>query len=201
MALQGGDACKRGFGKGGPESVQIRELTEADAPIYWPLRLRGLREDPEAFGSSYTESKDRPLEQTVERLRSGRAQGDFTLGAFTDDANSADGADGAGERLVGMVTFVRAPGLKNRHNADIFGMYVAPEARGQGVGRALVEALIARARALDGVEQLILAVTASNTAARALYRALGFTVYGLHPHALRLEDGRYLDEELMILRL
>ena len=178
--------------------MQIRELTEADAPIYWPLRLRGLREDPEAFGSSYTESKDRPLEQAAERLRSGRAQGDFTLGAFTDDA---DDVEGAGERLVGMVTFVRAPGLKNRHNGDIFGMYVAPEARGQGVGRALVEALIARVRALDGVEQLILAVTASNTAARALYRALGFTVYGLHPHALRLEDGRYLDEELMILRL
>ena len=180
---------------GEPESVEIRELTEADADAYWPLRLRALREEPEAFGSSYVESKDRPLEQTVERLRAARAQGDFTLGAFMR------GADGAGERLVGIVTFMRAPGLKNRHNGDIFGMYVAAEARGQGVGRALVETLIARARELDGVEQLILAVTASNTAARALYRALGFTVYGLQPRALRLEDGRYLDEELMILRL
>jgi len=169
--------------------VEIRELTEADAGAYWPLRLRALREEPEAFGSSYAESKDRPVEQAAERLRSARAVGDFTLGAF------------AGEQLVGTVTFVRAPGLKNRHNGDIYGMYVAPEARGQGVGRALVEALIARARALDGLEQLLLAVTRRDSAAQALYRALGFTVYGLHPHALQMEDGRYLDEELMILRL
>ena len=178
--------------------MQIRELTAEDASVYWALRLRALREEPESFGSAYEESKDRPLVAVTERLRSQTAGENFLLGAF-EEAEDADGADGP--RLVGIVAFDRASGLKNRHNADIYQMYVAPEARGKGYGRALVEALIARARALDGLENLLLAVTTVNTAARVLYRALGFAVYGAQPHALKLPDGRYLDEELMILRL
>lgn len=170
--------------------MRVRELTEADAEAYWTVRLRALREEPEAFGSSYDESKDRPLSVVTERLRAITQDDNFLLGAFED-----------GGELVGIVAFERAPGRKNRHIGDIFQMYVAPEARGKGYGRALMEALIARAHALDGLEQLILAVVTSNTAAVALYRALGFEVYGQQRHALKLGDGLYLDEQLMVLWL
>ena len=170
-------------------AVEIRELTEADVAIYWPLRLRALREEPEAFGASFAEVNARPVEQVAERLRSARALGDFTLCAFE------------GGQAVGIVAFAREAGAKNRHIGVIYQMYVAAEARGAGAGRALMSALIARARALDGLEQLLLAVVASNTAACALYRSLGFEVYGRQRHALKLDDGRYLDEDLMVLWL
>lgn len=174
--------------------MRIRELTEADLDAYWAVRLRALREEPEAFGSSYEESKDRPLADVAARLRTISAAGNFIFGAFEDDGQPD-------ARLLGIVAFERAPGKKNRHIGDIFQMYVASEARGKGYGRALMEALIARARALDGLEQLILAVVTTNTAAIALYRALGFEVYGVQRKALKLSDDHYLDEQLMVLWL
>ncbi len=157
--------------------VEIRELTEDDAAVYWPLRLRALREEPQAFGASYDDSKDRPLTQVAAQLRDTAKGGGCTLGAFADG------------QLVGTVTLARHSGAKIAHVGDIFGMYVAPEARGQHVGRLLLEAAITRARAAEELEQLHLAVATEQAPAHALY------------HALKLPDGRYLDEDLMLLWL
>ena len=79
-------------------------------------------------------------------------------------------------------------------------MYVASRARGKGTGRALLETLIARVRDVAGLEQLLIDVSVPQTAARALYAALGFRTYGVEPRAL-LVDGTYVDEEHMILVL
>ena len=165
--------------------MEIRTLSENDAAIYRVLRLEALRTNPEAFGSSYEETVARPLSATAERLRDPDA---FTLGAFEGDA------------LIGAVTLVRDQGLKMRHRANIYAMYVTPAARGRGVGRALMEEAIRRARQVPGLEQLHLAVVSSNTAARALYDTLGFVVYGQDPRTLKIGD-RYFDEDMMVLRL
>lgn len=169
--------------------MEIRELAEDDAEAYWAIRLRALREEPESFGSSYEDSRARPLADVAGQLRNTRATGGFTLAAVEDGA------------LVGLVAFVRAAGTKNQHNADIYAMYVAPEVRGQGYGRALIAETLRRARALGGIEKVALAVVTTNSAARALYQSLGFTTYGVRPQALKLPDGRYLDEDYMILSL
>jgi ribosomal protein S18 acetylase RimI-like enzyme len=79
-------------------------------------------------------------------------------------------------------------------------MYVAPEARGRGLGRALLESLIAHARTLAGVERLTLSVVPDNQAAKSLYLRLGFVSYGLEPRAYCL-DGEYWDSEHMALLL
>jgi ribosomal protein S18 acetylase RimI-like enzyme len=175
--------------------MHIRELTEGDAEAYRPLRLRALRERPDAFGSSYEEAVSRPIEATWQRLHEqSPAEGSFILGAFDLGAFDDGGV------LVGTMGLLREQGMKTRHKATVWGAYVAPEARGQGVGKALLRELIARARNVAGIEQVLLAVTMHNAEARGLYLACGFTVYGTEPRALRLPDGRYLDEDLLVLR-
>lgn len=168
------------------EEIELRVLTPDDAPTYWALRLRALREEPYAFGSSYEDSKDRPMAEVEKRLA---GEGDnFTLGAFE------------GETLVGMVTFHRQTGMKERHGANIFGMYVAPEAQGKGVGGALLDSLLARARTLAGLEQIHLGVATTQDSARGLYRSRGFEPYALVRRELKVGDT-YVDVEGMVLWL
>jgi ribosomal protein S18 acetylase RimI-like enzyme len=52
-------------------------------------------------------------------------------------------------------------------------LYVSPEARGSGLGRALTETVIERARE-RGCRRVELDVNSENPAAQALYRSLGF---------------------------
>ena len=165
--------------------MTIRLLTADDAVEYRPVRLRALVEHPHAFGSDAQEWRNTPIEEVAARLH---RPDSFVLGAFIDGA------------LVGTAGAYRVDRVKLRHKASIVGVYVAPEARGQGIGRALVSAAMERARAWEGVTQLHLSVAVPNDAARQLYLSLGFRVYGLEPRAIKLPD-RYVDEEHMVLIL
>jgi ribosomal protein S18 acetylase RimI-like enzyme len=169
-------------------AISIRPLTEADAVAYREVRLRGLREDPDAFGSSYADEAARPLEVAIARFRARLSAPDsFFLGAF--DARGT---------LLGVVGFTREAGEKERHKATITGMYVVPEARGRGVGRALLDETLTRSRRLPGLAQVQLSVVTRKVAARALYASFGFAPWGLERQALKLGE-EFLDEEHLVL--
>ena len=154
--------------------VEIRSLTGADAREFQALRLRSLRESPEAFGSSYDEELSVSLDAVAHRLDAARTPtARIVLGAFADGV------------LVGVVGCVQETRAKSRHKAVLWGMYVAPEARGQGVGRALLDRAVAEARTWPNVMRLVLSVVERGSAARALYRSVGFVPYAREVDAFR----------------
>jgi GNAT superfamily N-acetyltransferase len=93
--------------------------------------------------------------------------------------------------LVGTVQLVHAWPPNSQHRADVAKLLVHRRARGQGVGRALMEQLEHEARA-DGKTLLILDTVAERAADR-LYGRLGWTRLGTVPDYARDPDGGFCD--------
>jgi RimJ/RimL family protein N-acetyltransferase len=167
--------------------MNIRRLTAGDAHDYQLLRLRALREHPEAFGASVEEEQFLPLEQIASQLDDPTGKS-AAFGTWLDD------------QLVAIVSLFRFPRPKTRHKAILGGMYVIPEARGRGIGKALLGQTLMYARTLEQLEDVTLAVTVGNTSARQLYLNAGFVPYGIEPRYIKLDD-QYFDIEWMILHL
>lgn len=160
----------------------FRTLASEDAAAFTTLRLRGLRECPEAFASSYEEEVDTPLAQTQSRLQP--SPDSAIIGAFENSL------------LVGVVGLQRERMVKLSHKAFMWGVYVAPEARGRAVGMKLLRFALEYAALQLHVRQVNLGVNTTNTAALALYKKLGFKQYGLEREYLFVND-KYYDEYQM----
>jgi len=158
--------------------ITIRRLRAADAEVYRAIRLEALEREPQAFGSTLEREAGHPIEWFSDRLERGHVMGAF---------------DGGG--LLGTAGFFSLDGPKDRHKGVLVGMYVRPDARGRGVGTALVQEILDLAGGL--VEQVQLTVVTSNAAARRLYSRLGFEEWGVEPRALK-HAGAYFDEVWMV---
>ncbi|GAB89900.1 GNAT family N-acetyltransferase [Gordonia rhizosphera] len=99
------------------------------------------------------------------------------------------------DRIVGAISmFPGVPGVVT------FGMFVAPECRRQGIGAALVGAVIDWARG-RGAHKVILEVWPHNTAAIELYTSCGFVPEGLRRRHYRRRNGELWDIMEMALLL
>lgn len=166
--------------------ISIRKLGPADAAAFQSLRLQALREDPVAFASSYEDERHTSMEMVADRLlpTDDRA----IVGAFENDL------------LVGLAAWHREELRKLHHKGFVWGVFVRDAHRGRGLGRKLLEAVIALARRADGIVMLNLTAYADNVGAIALYESLGFVVYGREPAAICV-DGVLHDDIHMALRL
>src|SRR5579863_1722285 len=111
----------------------IRRVGGVDVALLRAVRLRALADAPHAFSSSY-EVEEAYDQSTWEQLAGELELGATFLALETDDAGEASGMAGG---------YFRGD---QRRVATVWGMWVAPEARDQGAGLALVEAVADWAR-------------------------------------------------------
>jgi ribosomal protein S18 acetylase RimI-like enzyme len=161
----------------------LRVLVPADADQFRTLRQRSLIDHPDAYHST-AEEWGTAIETYVRRIEE-----NCIIGMFVDDAL-------AGAVILNATARGRA---KMKHKCEFWSVYVAPEHRGGGRGRRLLQHTIEEARR-RGFEAVVLSVTVQNPA-RKLYEELGFVAYGVEPRALKLPDGTYIDDCLMQLDL
>lgn len=155
-------------------------LTAAHAQAYRALMLHGYEHAPDAFTSTPQERAAAPLSMWAGRL------------ADPAGLQAVFGVhDGAA--LVGSVALLYSAREKTRHKGELVAMYVLAPHRGKGIGRRLVDAALAHARAREGMRTLTLTVTAGNRPAIALYEAAGFQAFGTEPLAVCTPRG-YLDK-------
>lgn len=147
--------------------MKTRRLTPADAEALWHLRLAALQTEPQAFAESAAHHRSTPVSTYEERLRPSES-GNAVFGTFD------------GPHLIGMAGMYR-----DQAAGRIWGMFVSPGYRARGVGRALIEAVIAHARTLDEMRELRLEVAQSQLSAERLYLRCGFRHCGPGPHCGR----------------
>lgn len=136
--------------------MQIRRAHEDDWPSVRDVRLRALREDPAAFGSSL--AREEMFGESHWRMR---LRGAVTWLAVDDD--------GTPRGIVGMIQEPGSPAT-DRH---VVQLWVAPESRRRGVAWALLDAVRAAASA-EGATTVSLWVADDNHAAGDLYVRAGF---------------------------
>ena len=136
----------------------IERLTTGDGERLRVIRLRSLRDSPDAFATTFEEAEALAPETWNRQLEH--------LATFVASAPGAD---------LGMVRAMRDE--QSQETAYVISMWVAPEARCQGIGSALLDAVVQWARA-QGLTRLLLDVTEANAPAIALYTRKGFVRTG-----------------------
>lgn len=159
--------------------MHIRTLTLDDVPAYVAIRREMLRTQPASFSAS----EDTDIGCDVDKMRARLAEpGQLVVGAF--DADCEQGAQ-PGAPLVGVVGLVRESRPKLAHRALIWGVYVTPKSRGQGVGEALINAAIDLGRGWKGLDSIRLSVVEHGKEAQRLYERCGFVPWGREPGVLK----------------
>jgi len=139
----------------------IERLRPGDGPRLRAIRLRALADAPDAFATTLADAEKRDPGEWEAQIAA--------LPTFVWREGDAD---------VGLVRGAAREG--DPESGYLVSMWVAPEARGRGVGAVLVEGVVAWARG-SGLRRLYLDVGLHNAAARRLYERMGFVATGAMP--------------------
>ncbi len=171
--------------------MQIVTLDPENWQLFRQIRLEALRTDPQAFSSRLAETEQRPDSHWQTRLAQAQ-EGKNSWLLFARE----------GDRIVGIIGAFREQGETPATGSptlagvvEIYSVFVRPEARGKGVGTALMAAVLDAAGRAEGARRARLTVNAAQSAAVALYRRFGFQV--VEEREGILGDGKTCQELVM----
>lgn len=150
--------------------VLVRETKLADWPALRGIRLAALADAPEAYASTYALEEAYPDAEWRSRSAAGHA-----FLAYVPEISASEPIGLAGN-------YEAKPGI-----IELVSVWVRPQARGRGIGVALVVAVTGWAQARDATA-VHLWVNENNLPARRLYERCGFVPTGergplpSHPH-------------------
>lgn len=169
-------------------TTAIIRLTPKDAGRFLPLRKQMLIEAPWAFSATVEDDFALDLANVQRSLAE---PSNVIVAAEAPDASGA---------LIASAGIFRMKSPKFSHRAKLWGVFVDPQHRGLGLGRAVMAAALELAKGWNDVEFVDLGVSANAPEARKLYASLGFREWGREPEATQHEGRRY-DEIYMSLRI
>ena len=152
-------------------TIEVHRITPDDWQLLRELRLASLADAPDAFGQRYEEAgltNERDWQATARASASGDRRAWFIAWR--------------GQEPAGLVQGRRRPPA----DCLLFSMWVAPAARRQGTGRALVKAVEDWGRGW-GATRVVLWVIEGNDSAIRFYESIGFRQLPDGPDA---ESGR-----------
>jgi RimJ/RimL family protein N-acetyltransferase len=157
----------------------VRRLTASEGEAFRAVRLEALTVAADSFAMTLDDELKREPSFYGDHLK------ERPVWIALDD-----------DTAVGMVGFNRMEAARQAHKGTLWGMYVAPSARGKGAADALIAAVLDHARA-EGLRQVLLTCLASNPRAIAVYERHGFKRWGLEPGALHIGEA-WLDDAHMV---
>lgn len=144
----------------------VREIEYSDLEEYRALRKASEKEFPQYVGANVEAELSVEGDGFLELMKTYPSLGHYLFGVFDDD------------RLVGVTALTRKNSEKYSHKAFLWGMYVYPDYRKKGASKLLMDYSISWAKEQQGLESIILFVTASNTAGMKFYQRYSFQCYG-----------------------
>ena len=167
-------------------SYIIRRLVVTDLDAYFQNRLEALKDSPSAFLSTYDEEVGRG-NQHFKNTLSHLGNEKLIFGVVHD------------QKILGTIGIYKEEKSKLSHRAEIWGMYISPEIRGQGYGRKLLDVAISFAKTEMKVHGIGLSAESNNQTAIKLYESCGFKRWGSDPYAERDSDGKFLGNDYLYL--
>ena len=164
--------------------TSIEILNEEDWELYKTLRLKSLRDSPDSFSATYSYESSCSDEEWQNKLGStGKAAFTCPLVAFTGTFASA--------LAWGVIH------NESDNHTNVYQMWVSPEFRGKGIGKALLRRIILWSREKERA-CIHLGATTTNSAAIKLCKSVGFRAHG---GEVPLREGSALNVQNMVLDL